>query len=75
MIAEWPPFTRTLAEFCSRIDIRDLPESTVRHVKLCILDWISAALAGCQTPSAIIVRKVIEPFEGAPQASIVGRQT
>jgi 2-methylcitrate dehydratase PrpD len=64
--------TDDLADFITKTTFKDLPKNVIEHAKLCILDWLGAALAGCQEPPAKIVKTVIEKMGGNPESSIIG---
>lgn len=64
--------TRRLAEFVTRTSFRDIPRDVVEHAKLCILDWLGAALAGSRSPAARVVISFLEKFGGGGGATVIG---
>lgn len=64
--------TSELAEFLLRTEFDDIPENVREHVKLCILDWLGAALAGAVERPGKIARSVIRELGGKPECTIIG---
>ncbi|MEM3697599.1 MAG: MmgE/PrpD family protein [Candidatus Bathyarchaeia archaeon] len=64
--------TNHLANFVEKTAFRDLPKGVIEHAKLCVLDWLGAALAGCQETPARIVVSIIEKMGGKAESSIIG---
>jgi 2-methylcitrate dehydratase PrpD len=64
--------TRKLADLCSGVRYKDLPEEAVRKGKECILDTLGCMLAGCKEAEAEIMLKYIEETGGKTEATIVG---
>jgi 2-methylcitrate dehydratase PrpD len=64
--------TNDLADFATKTTFKNLPKNVREHAKLCILDWLGAALAGCQEPPAKMVEAIIEKMGGNAESSIIG---
>lgn len=64
--------TRDLARFIAKTSIERIPRDVVEHAKLCVLDWLGAALAGSLEPSTKIVVDLIRCFGGRPEATVIG---
>jgi len=64
--------TRRLAEFVVRTDFRDIPRDVVEHAKLCILDWLGAALAGSRSLVAKVVISFLEKFGWGDGVTVIG---
>lgn len=66
--------TKTLADFAANISFDKFPVEVVEHAKLCILDWISVALAGAEEIPTKILTSVVEN-RGKKESTIIGRKT
>jgi len=44
----------------------------VEHAKLCILDWLGAALARRASPVAKVIAALVKGFEGVDKATVIG---
>lgn len=64
--------TRELAKSITRIIYDDLPEHTVKSIKLVLLDAVGCALGGHITDRAKIALELIGEYGGNPQSSIIG---
>jgi 2-methylcitrate dehydratase PrpD len=64
--------TAQLAEFASRLEFSAIPEATIAHVKLSILDTIGCALFGATLPWIEMLRDFVLAEGGAPQATLWG---
>lgn len=64
--------TKDLAEFVVNTSYDNLPGEVVEHAKLCILDWLGAALAGSLEPPAKIVASILEEIDGGGECTVVG---
>lgn len=64
--------TETLANFVADTDFEDIPSTAVEHAKLCILDWLGAALAGSIEEPAKIVFSIIKELGGREESTVVG---
>ena len=64
--------TSELAEFLERTRFDDIPENVREHTKLCILDWLGAALAGSVERPGKISRSLVRELGGKPESTIVG---
>lgn len=64
--------TQKLARSITMIGYNDLPEQTVKKVKLALLDSIGCALGGHVTDRAKIALELIDEWGGNPKASIIG---
>lgn len=63
---------KTTAAFVANLRYEDLPETSVRAAKQCVLDWFAAAIGGSQETAARILRETILPADGATDASLFG---
>jgi len=66
--------TRELARFLVATNFEDVGVNVQRHAKLCILDWLGAALAGSVEPPSKIIRSVIRDLGGKRESTIIGAQ-
>lgn len=64
--------TKDLANFVADTNFNDLPEEVREHAKLCVLDWLGAALAGSLEHPAKIVTSVIREMGGRKESTIIG---
>jgi 2-methylcitrate dehydratase PrpD len=64
--------TRNLASFVTETTFSKLPKEIVDRAKLCVLDWLGAALAGSKEAPARIVKAVVEKIGGRAESSIIG---
>jgi 2-methylcitrate dehydratase PrpD len=64
--------TRTLADFVVNTRYENLPKEVIEHAKVCILDWLGAALAGSLENPARIITSIIEKIGGKEQSTIIG---
>lgn len=64
--------TQKLASSITMIGYDDLPEQSVKAVKLVLLDAIGCALGAYVTDRAKIALELVNEFGGNPQASIIG---
>lgn len=64
--------TRKLAEFAAELSFEALPGDVWEHLKLCVLDWLGAALAGAGEPTARIVAGLAGRGGGTSEATVVG---
>ena len=65
-------YTKTLADFCAGISIRDLPPEVIHKTKLCILDCIANIYGSRELGAVKKVAEYIRLLGGAPQASALG---
>jgi 2-methylcitrate dehydratase PrpD len=64
--------TSALADFVVETYFNDLSEEVIDHTKICILDWLGAALAGSLEPPAKIVTSIIKEMKGKRESTIIG---
>jgi len=64
--------TEALAEFASGLGFSSIPQATVEHAKLVILDTLGCALFGVSLPWAEILFDAVVKEGGNPQASLWG---
>jgi len=64
--------TKQLADFAVKTTFKDLPDEIGEHAKLCVLDWLGAALAGCQSPVAKIATSIIKKIGGIEESTVIG---
>jgi 2-methylcitrate dehydratase PrpD len=60
-----------LARFIRETRYEDLPADIVEFTKLCILDWLSSALAGEKKIPVQMIRSMVEELGGHAQATLV----
>ncbi|BCJ86394.1 MmgE/PrpD family protein [Effusibacillus dendaii] len=60
-----------LARFIVDTKYEDLPHDVVEFTKLCILDWLSSAIAGSVKPSVQMVDQLAKELGGFEQATLV----
>ena len=64
--------TKDLANFVVDTNVNDLPEEVIKHAKLCILDWLGAALVGSLESPAKIITSIIREMGGRKESTIIG---
>jgi 2-methylcitrate dehydratase PrpD len=67
--------TAELAEFASGLHFLSIPEATIAHVKLSILDTLGCAVFGATLPWIRMLREFVLVEGGAPQATLWGSPT
>lgn len=63
--------SRTLASFIRQTNYEDLPDDVVSFTKMCVIDWLSSALAGEQHPVIRKMDAVVREWGGNDQASLI----
>ena len=64
--------TKKLVNFIVETTYDDLPTEVIEHAKVCILDWIGAAVAGSLEPPSKIIASMIEEMGGREEATVIG---
>jgi len=64
--------TESLARFIVDTRFDDLPTSAVNAARLCFLDWLGSAYAGCSAEPCQILSHVIRELGGTPEATVIG---
>jgi len=64
--------TQALAEYLTKIDVKDLTPPVLERSMMCILDWLGATIAGFHTSSARAVRNIVLEQGGTEEATIFG---
>jgi 2-methylcitrate dehydratase PrpD len=64
--------TKGLADFVASTNFNSVPRDAIEDAKLCILDWLGAALAGSLESPAKIVTSIIRHMGGREESTIVG---
>ncbi len=64
--------TEDLANFIIETEYDHFPHHVVEHTKLCVLDWLGAAFAGCEAPSARIVQTLVRELGGNHESTVIG---
>ena len=64
--------TKDLANFIVETSYNDLPKEVREHAKVCILDWLGAALAGSLEPPAKIITSIIREIGGKKESTVIG---
>lgn len=68
-----PGATVELARFAAGLDLEDIPESVVHEAKRALVDWLAAALAGADQPSADALHRASVRLAPGDQATLIGR--
>jgi 2-methylcitrate dehydratase PrpD len=63
--------SKTLASFIRQTHYEDLPDDVVSFTKMCIIDWLSSALAGEQHPVIQKMDTLVREWGGSDQASLI----
>jgi 2-methylcitrate dehydratase PrpD len=63
--------SRELARYIRQVKFADLPLETIEQTKMCILDWIGAALAGAKEKLFHILTDVLLGSGGRPECTII----
>ncbi|MDN5347556.1 MAG: hypothetical protein PWP65_1120 [Clostridia bacterium] len=64
--------TAELSAFTSALSYARIPEPALERARLCLLDYLGAALAGSRSREAGLARAFVARVGGNPQASIIG---
>ena len=67
------PVADAFVDFVLGLRLRSLPDTVVEAARLCLTDWIGAAIRGSTEPVAVAVDAVVAASGGAPQATVIGR--
>jgi 2-methylcitrate dehydratase PrpD len=66
--------TRVLAAYVVKARPEDLPAPVRREACRTLLNWAGCAVGGSQHETLDIAVRALQPFSGAPQASLLGRR-
>ena len=64
-------FAQNLANFVSSLSYQSLPAEVVEKAKLCVLDFISVAVAGCETEWCMKVLHLMREIGGKPESTVL----
>jgi 2-methylcitrate dehydratase PrpD len=64
--------SRELARYIGQASFSGLPLETVEQTKMCILDWIGAALAGTREKLFQMITEVLQASGGKSECAIIG---
>lgn len=65
-------YTRKLAEFCSSVAYKDLPESVILKSKQCILDFIANVYGSLELEPVHRIAQCIKSLGNAPNSTVLG---
>jgi 2-methylcitrate dehydratase PrpD len=68
-----PRVTERLAEFLVASRWEDIPDAVRREGVRSLLNFVGGALGGCRDEAVTLAAKVLAPYFGPPQATIIGR--
>jgi len=63
---------RELAQYIVQTKFSDLPAEIIDQTKMCILDWLGAALAGSRQKLVNVLLGVLKECGGKPQCTVIG---
>ena len=66
--------SETLARFVVKTQWQDIPENARHEAKRALLNWLGCALGGSTEIAVETSLKVMTPFAGAPNATVIGRK-
>ena len=66
--------SETLARFVVETTWDDIPESVRHEAKRALLNWLGCAIGGSTESAVETSLKVMSPFAGQPQATVIGRK-
>src|SRR4029077_3174800 len=72
-MADEPRVTEHLAEFVAASRWEDIPEAVRQEGVRSLLNFVGGALGGCRDEAARLAARVLAPFFGPAQASVIGR--
>lgn len=61
-----------MADFAANLKFESLPREVVEQSKLCLLDWLGAALAGSLEPPSRIVASIVRDMGGRGESTVIG---
>ncbi|MEM2364318.1 MAG: MmgE/PrpD family protein [Candidatus Bathyarchaeia archaeon] len=64
--------TKRLAHFAADLKFEVLPREVVEQAKLCLLDWLGAALAGSLEPPSRIIASIVRDMGGREESTVIG---
>ncbi|QKJ89076.1 MmgE/PrpD family protein [Paramixta manurensis] len=67
--------TRTLARYLVNAQPTDLPAEVRAHTISSFVNWLGCAVGSTHHPAVEIALAALNPFSGAPQATLLGRET
>jgi 2-methylcitrate dehydratase PrpD len=68
-----PRVTERLAEFVAASRWEDIPEAVRREGVRSLLNFVGGALGGCRDEAVTLAARVLAPYFGPPQATVIGR--
>lgn len=63
---------RELARYIGQTKFSDLPTEVIDQTKMCILDWVGAALPGIKQKPVQMLLQVVKASGGNPECTIIG---
>lgn len=64
--------SQELAHYIQHLEISDLPQEIIEHTKMCILDWIGAALPGIKQKHVLMLMETLVASGGKPECTLIG---
>jgi 2-methylcitrate dehydratase PrpD len=64
--------TKRLAHFAAGLKFEDLRKEVVEQSKLCLMDWLGAALAGSLEPPSRIIASIVRDMGGKGESTVIG---
>ncbi len=64
--------TKRLADFAADLKFEALPRGVVEQAKLCLLDWLGAALAGSLELPSRILASIVRDMGGREESTVIG---
>ncbi len=65
---------RALARYIGQVKYADLPPEIIEQTKMCILDWMGAALSGAQQKFVRVLLDVVRESGGKPVCTVIGHR-
>lgn len=60
-----------IAQYVYSLDLNSVPREVIEKTKICLLDTLSVAVAGSESPEAGIVQRVVASLGGKPEATVI----
>lgn len=73
VVAEGKNTTRILAAYLVKARYEDLPANVRKEGVRTLLNWVGVAVGGSQHETVVRALRALQPFSGAEQASLLGR--
>ena len=72
-MSDGPRVTEQLADFIAASRWADIPEAVRREGVRTLLNFVGCALGGCRDEAVSLAERVLRPYFGGEQASLIGR--